>query len=141
MIELQQARMQDISPQQIVEWFRAKAREFNGLADTLERTFTSSGSPAIGKSADAVRAPSHKIEATTSGQTDKLLPLAEQIRFALRVQGHRISTLAAFLNTTEEAIMKEISRPWNGFYVGDRGWIKIQESKPSDPPSPLNKLT
>ena len=99
--------MNDLTPQQIVAWYRAQAKKFNEMADYTEQTFMPTTAMRDG----------HIAFNSISG---------EELENAVREKSGRIKDLADRLGTSEEEIENHLE-PKSRVYIAGRGWLKIRE--------------
>lgn len=116
-----------LAPDQIIEWFRSKACEFNGIADVLEETF--------------------KQGLTASSQGNRNLPTiggkspisATAIKEYVTLKGARIRDLAEHFRVSDKEVQGIIDAPSSGLEVATRGWVKVLNPNGVDTDSLLNE--
>lgn len=111
----------------MIEWFRAKAAEFNGIADSLERTFNPNGAPNIGSPVGIEKSPRPRKTAAAG------LPVGdvsvEAIKKAVSDKSYRANALAARFGCSEDKILDLVETDGSGLFVAQRGWIKLAEAQ------------
>jgi hypothetical protein len=98
---------QELSPQDVVRWFRTQAKSFQQMADTVEATFK----------INSVRfAPDTSLTAIT----------ADHLKEAIKEKGKqmRVATLAKQFNVENHVIKSIVQDPKSGLEIGEKGWIK-----------------
>jgi hypothetical protein len=101
-----------ISAPDIITWFRAKAKEFNKIADTLETTFNAS--PYL----PAIEAGSKNGIASAT---------AEDVTAIINEKGAaRVKTISEKLNLPARAVQAIITANPHLYEIADRGWIKLK---------------
>jgi hypothetical protein len=103
--------MSDLSPKQIVDWFRQQAIMFNEMANNVEQTFT------LKPTAPLLQSRPIPMSGTVT---------AEQLESRVREKSGRISNLANHFNVREESIIS-LLHPASRVYVAERGWLKLRE--------------
>jgi selenocysteine lyase/cysteine desulfurase len=100
----------NISPKEMVSWFRGKATEFNNIANTLEATFDSgNGAPN----------PQRVVVSNHDATLDEIKANA--------IKPKRAASIAAQLNTTREKVAEMIAKHPESFEIIGRGWIKAKQ--------------
>jgi hypothetical protein len=112
----------DLTSAEIVQWFRAKAREFNGVADMLEQTTFRHGVAPVGKGVRSVQPPS----SPASGA-----PTAEALRAAMKTKRMRTVEAARHFSVPRELIDQLIDNPVNGLRRGPKGWLQEVDTQPT----------
>jgi hypothetical protein len=118
--------MPDPTASELITFFRAKAKEYEGLAKSIEeaaRDFPATVNLS-GKATLRV-ANSGTLTVTPSGQ-----PTVEQVRQSILDKGARIADLVQRFGTAESVIKNIVSDPANGITVGNRGWLKVDAQQP-----------
>jgi hypothetical protein len=100
----------NITPKDLITWFRVKAEEFNTIAETLQSTFDSgNGSPK----------PPNVVVLTPKDLT------LDQVK-ALAKKPTRASSIGQKLGTTRESVVDVITKHPEAFETIGRGWIKAK---------------
>jgi hypothetical protein len=99
----------NISPQEMIDWFRSQAAEFTRIANTLEDTFNSRG----------VRP---KIQAVVEPAQITL----DQIRQTLGSNSMRPADIATSLKTSKELVSGIVDKHPETFEKFGKGWIKAK---------------
>ncbi len=112
----------------MVNWFRAKSKEFTQFADSLEATFNlTTGAPAVGivryrRQAEDAAVPI----ANDTPETKKITP--ESIKWRMDGKAKRLGQLAGECGVTEQALTEIIMTPGSGLELATRGWVKLSET-------------
>jgi hypothetical protein len=104
---------ENITPAEMIQWFRSKANEFNNIADGLESTFSPSGQPIV------------KTQPATTAQSDSVKkPNVEDVKTALTKFGKpsRSSLIAKSINADPSVVSMILSSFPNIFEQVGRGW-------------------
>jgi len=120
------APVSEINPNEMIQWFRAKATEFNGIADSLERTFSPSGAPNVGSPIGVHRPTRERKTVTVAPPTEEAS--VETIMRAVSAKSYRANALAARFGCSEDKILDLVESEGSGLIVAPRGWIKPAES-------------
>lgn len=99
--------MSNLTPNQIAQWFRDQAQQFESIAKTVEQTF--------------------KASAVQSQATMALVSPSE-IKERLKVSTSRVKSLAAHFSVTPDVIEQAINSPGSGLEIRARGWVYAQEA-------------
>jgi hypothetical protein len=108
--------MSDLTPQQIVAWFRNQAKKFTEMADFTEQTFSQ---PIRYK-----RTLESHYETTVGPAPAQIT--AAQLEESVRKKGGRVKDLAERLKT-DEATIEGLLDPGSRVYKAERGWLKLKE--------------
>jgi hypothetical protein len=104
----------NITPQQIVAWFRQQAENFNKMADTVEATFIRQGNLTNGVISPQASLP--KMGSVT----------IEQIRSRLAKKSARVVHLAHEFNVEETQVRSLINASGSGVKMKERGWLYLE---------------
>lgn len=96
----------------IIKDYRIKARDFNTIADTLERDYGLKGDAGA---FDAYHAPE-----------ENPVPIDNIKTFIIEKRAARASTISTALKTTKEYINKIVDENPTIFERADKGWIKVK---------------
>lgn len=103
--------MKDLTPTEIADWFRERAKLFNQMANTVESTF--------------------KLIPQTDDKTPQLphmgIVTADTIKKLVAKKQMRVATLASQLSVDELEIEKIVRNPDSGLVKGNRGWISVNK--------------
>ena len=105
--------MKDISPKEMVEWFKTKAEEFNRIAKDLETTFSTSGQPLVQIIRTTVITPT-----TVDMVRESLVKIGKPARHSMIADALKAS------GVTVKNILK--NNPDKFEQVG-RGWWKVKD--------------
>jgi hypothetical protein len=114
-IALYRRSKMDLSPKQIIDWFRQQSKQFKEIADSLESTFGPDNA------SGALTRPRRIVDGQVS--TDGNVT-ADQVRNALKFRKMRLNKLAEKLGVSESKIRPLLTTE-NGIEIGERGWIKL----------------
>lgn len=101
----------NITPAEISEWFRDRAKMFNHIASTVDDTFKSM--------------PTESAAQKTLPHMEKVT--AEAIRGLVKTKQMRIATIATQLSADPLDVQKIIQDPESGLVTGKKGWITLKE--------------
>lgn len=109
--------MSRLSPQTIVDWFRQQAREYNAIADRVERDL----------GLKTTHSPTRRDEPSLPGLTfsSDAMPHPDAIRQVMGKRKMRLASIAAEMHVTPEMVQKVIDQD-GGFERGERGWISVK---------------
>jgi hypothetical protein len=107
--------MSQLTPTEIVQWFREQAEIFTQMADTVENTFR------------AVPRTELTVQTTTTPHPNGNTATAEKIRQLVSVKAARAASLAKALGTSKAHIRRIVTAEGSGLVLGDRGWIFLTE--------------
>jgi hypothetical protein len=102
--------MSDITPQEIVSWFKDRAKKYSEIANAIERDFAQGNG-------EMTR---YKRVARTSPLT------AEELEKSIRDKSGRVDEVAARLGATPTQV-KALLEPASKVYLAERGWLKVRE--------------
>lgn len=119
--------MSNLNPADMIQWFRAKADEFNGIAESLERTFNPNGAPNIGSPIVTQRATRERKVAPVPILVEDAS--IESIKRAVSVKSYRANALAARFRCSEDEILDLVETEGSGLTVAQRGWIKLESQQ------------
>jgi len=115
--------MAQITPQDMVNWFRAKSKEFTQMADSLESTFNlTTGTPAIGITRTRREPQGEALPAKEEAPTTIT---AESVKWRMDGKAKRLGQLAGACGVTEQALLAIIQEPGSGLELATRGWVKL----------------
>lgn len=100
-------KTRELSPADIVGWFRHQAKVFNEMADAIESTFTVDGRP----------------------RDFPPTPTASEVRKTLAGKAMRLADLARILKVGPDELKPMLTEE-NGFVLGERGWIRAKKETP-----------
>ncbi|MGA3171190.1 MAG: hypothetical protein ABSE62_09255 [Chthoniobacteraceae bacterium] len=106
----------DISPQDIAAWFRAQAKKYAAMADSVEAEFC--GRQGSGSNSNPFSKPPPPLGPVNPGL----------IQNAVSERGMRVSALADLFHLSEREMREIIAAPGSGLYIAPRGWVKVDES-------------
>jgi hypothetical protein len=106
----------DISPKEIAQWFRDRARQFGEIASMMEATF-GAGTPA------AKLARSRELVFDTPIPGEPIT--ADSFKAVLRHANFRVKGLAHAFAIHEDDVLHIINTPNSGLTVAERGWVKV----------------
>jgi hypothetical protein len=109
-----------LRPSEISAWFREQAAEFIHMADMVDSTFGSDGTPAV---ASATNSNGHAV-ASVPGTG---MPTLNKIKFLVSNTQMRVGEIAEELATTREQIIVLVDQPDSGLARNERGWVKIKD--------------
>ena len=98
-----------LTPDDIVRWFREQATLFNKMADQVESTFLRLPREAHPPRTEACEITVDGIKKMMEGRAIRLATLAEQLG-------------------VEKEVVKPLLTPENGFEIADQGWIRVSEN-------------
>ena len=110
----------NLTPSQIVEWFREQARVFNQMATTIENTFK-------------MIPPTNGAESPALSGMGTFTPA--MLRSALAEKAMRVATIAKQFNVREYDVEKAIDSADSCVVRGRKGWITIKGSAFKSPPN------
>ena len=109
--------MSQITPIQVIQWFRDQAAEFEQMANKLEATFSSMpGANPIG------------VVSTNTGTQKLQVITPELIKSAIKLRGMRVKDFAANFHVTEQSVQSLI-KPENRLEIVTGGWISNMDAK------------
>jgi hypothetical protein len=116
--------MISITPAEMIEWFRAKAVEFNNMANTLEETFYANGQPRVNPVDTAFKPSTFEVSVPLP-----ILNVHNVKPVVVELGVSRYTRLAEELSKrlkqtiTVEELKKFIGGNPNDFAMKGRGWI------------------
>lgn len=138
--------MNDLTPKDIIAWFRAKAKQFNTIADQMETTFGADGQAApsknkqrpelnpgsspksvLGGGGVPFKRNSKRVAPKEEFHLESLDANAANIKQVVRKKSKRIAELSSIFQVPEEKIQAIIDDPDSGLMMVERGWIKLSE--------------
>jgi hypothetical protein len=120
--------MPQITPQDMVNWFRARSKEFAKYADSLEGTFNlATGAPAVGKESgkERLRRMIAEEAALDANQQPSFTLTAAVVREKMGGKAMRLGALAGACGVTEQAVQDIIESQDSGLVLATRGWVKL----------------
>lgn len=104
--------MKDLTPGDISEWLRERARTFNQMAESIESTFKFMPSP----------------ESVTNPVARNFGAIGvDMVRRAVSEKAMRVATIAKHFNVPEYEVERIIDSSESGLKRGNKGWITIKD--------------